>query len=218
MASYYTPKTYKPHSEYQSTGVHNSLKKNSSIKNLSSVRNSMNELIKGVDSKRLTSYQGISEVIDTNKKIIETLTSGGSRDHKNPETQLSIDLGYNENYNQNALSKSVYAADSKSNYIEQLESENRELKMKLSQEVDRNYILVSKLKEEGIPVPRNAVTSMRSSGQDSDTAMENRSLKQQVLKQNNDLSKLYYELEMLKNSNDKIRKDTIKMISKNKAR
>ena len=90
--------------------------------------------------------------------------------------------------------------------------------MKLSQEVDRNYILVSKLKEEGIPVPRNAVTSMRSSGQDSDTAMENRSLKQQVLKQNNDLSKLYYELEMLKNSNDKIRKDTIKMISKNKAK
>ena len=127
MASFYTPASYKKqqqqnYRDYDSTAVHTSaLKKSSSITHLKSMRNSMNELIKGVDAKRQVSNQAVSEVIDTNKQLIDVLSyqeeelgqkGAGYGYGRQQETQASIDLGFS-NYNP-ALSKSVYGRESTS--------------------------------------------------------------------------------------------------------
>ena len=169
----------------------------------------MNEMIKGVDAKRMVSNHAVSEVIDTNKMIVEALGMG-YKGYQNADTNVSIDIGHN------SFSKSVYPGDDRNGYIEQLESENRELKRRLNEEIERNGLLVNKLKEEGIPVPKMGVSRSRNEG--SEVEIENRSLKQQVRKQSDDLSRVYYELEVLKNNNDRIRKDTVQLLGKRGSR
>ena len=50
--------------------------------------------------------------------------------------------------------------------------------------------------------------------QSNDVEAENRALKHRLLKMNDDYNQLYYEMEQIKESGDRIRKDTIHILRK----
>jgi hypothetical protein len=74
--SYYTPKLNRSVKEAENTqpGYTRTLKKESSVKNINELRNSMNEIINQVNAKRQNSKNAVIEVVETNKMIIDVLS------------------------------------------------------------------------------------------------------------------------------------------------
>lgn len=76
MASYYTPKVYQSRKELENTqtGYTRTIKKNTSYKNISDLRESMNEIINEVNNKKQNSKKAVAEVMETNQMIIDVLS------------------------------------------------------------------------------------------------------------------------------------------------